>query len=154
MIHSFFLDKRCVPSRGCSLYASYSKPSTGQPANENGILAAIICFLAPHATASTGQPSLCQCFACILLSTAMQSETSYTDEKGERMSPETLRQLLRKAGSQEREALLRKLETNARQTFKVHKRKETRSKAIQRRNQGRQRCLYGVNPGHAGGLQK
>ncbi|CAB1096787.1 unnamed protein product [Ectocarpus sp. CCAP 1310/34] len=50
-----------------------------------------------------------------------QSETSYTDEKGEKMSPETLRQLLRKAGSQEREALLRKLETNARQTFKVGK---------------------------------
>ncbi|CAM9834586.1 unnamed protein product [Ectocarpus sp. 12 AP-2014] len=37
------------------------------------------------------------------------------------MSPETLRQLLRKAGSQEREAQLRKLETNARQTFKVGK---------------------------------
>ncbi|CAM9344663.1 unnamed protein product [Ectocarpus sp. 4 AP-2014] len=37
------------------------------------------------------------------------------------MSPETLRQLLRKAGSQEREALLRKLETSARQTFKVGK---------------------------------
>ncbi|CBJ30889.1 conserved unknown protein [Ectocarpus siliculosus] len=51
----------------------------------------------------------------------MQSETSYTDEKGEKMSPETLRQLLRKAGSPEREALLRKLETNARQTFKVGK---------------------------------
>lgn len=35
------------------------------------------------------------------------------------MSPEAIRQLLRKSGSQEREALLRKLETNARQTFKV-----------------------------------
>lgn len=48
-----------------------------------------------------------------------QSETCYTDEKGETMSPEALRQLLRKAGSHEREPLLRKLETNARQTFKV-----------------------------------
>ncbi|CAM9895278.1 unnamed protein product, partial [Hapterophycus canaliculatus] len=48
-----------------------------------------------------------------------QSETCYTDEKGKAMSPEALRQLLRKAGSQEREPLLRKLETNARQTFKV-----------------------------------
>lgn len=35
------------------------------------------------------------------------------------MNPDALRQLLRKAGSHEREALLRKLETNARQTFKV-----------------------------------
>ena len=37
------------------------------------------------------------------------------------MNPDTLRQLLRKAGSHDREALLRKLETNARQTFKVPK---------------------------------
>lgn len=37
------------------------------------------------------------------------------------MNPDALRQLLRKAGSHEREALLRKLETNARQTFKVRK---------------------------------
>ncbi|CAM9515242.1 unnamed protein product, partial [Scytosiphon promiscuus] len=50
-----------------------------------------------------------------------QSETCYTDEKGETMSPESLRQLLRKAGSHERDPLLRKLETNARQTFKVGK---------------------------------
>lgn len=37
------------------------------------------------------------------------------------MSPDAIRQLLRKAGSHEREALLRKLETTARQTFKVRK---------------------------------
>lgn len=35
------------------------------------------------------------------------------------MSPDALRQLLRKAGTHEREALLRRLEKDARQTFKV-----------------------------------
>lgn len=35
------------------------------------------------------------------------------------MSPDVLRQRLRKASSHEREALLRRLEKDARQTFKV-----------------------------------
>lgn len=51
--------------------------------------------------------------------TIAQSETSYTNERGEEVSPEALRQLFRKTGSHEREALLRNLEKDARQTFKV-----------------------------------
>ena len=66
----------------------------------------------------------------------MQSETCYADERGKEMSPEEVRQLLRRADPHERDALVRRLDKDARQTFKVRVTRRSRNRRISQNDAG------------------
>lgn len=52
------------------------------------------------------------------------------------MSPEEVRQLLRRAGPHEREALVRRLDKDARQTFKVRVTRRSRNRRVSQNDAG------------------